>query len=428
MAAVKADGYFRRDPGTPRIGEGGILLKRAKIDASAFLLLIILILITGSVVFGIYILRSDPIEEALSTDQIINILFVFEKGEKPLGSYVFMYYSAAKRAAVFDIPGDLGLIIEQIDRVDRIDSIYDHDKVASFRNEVEKLLGIDINFFQIISLADLGRLVDLVEGVDILIPSPVEIYGGDNPVLFPSGRIRLDGDKAVLYVSCEMEDEEKEQGIFRRQRFFLSLMKRIGEVHEFLHKPRVFSLFQAFFSTDMNQRTFQRFCDEIASVDMDRTSVQSVGGNVREVSGQTLLFPSYDGSLIKEIVRQTLGSLTRQAGGALGERIFTVEVLNGTGINGLAGRTAELLRGFGYDVISIGNAERQDYEHTEIVDRSGFEDAAKVMAEIIRCTNIRSESPLPDPLEMEMNIQNFEYRSDFTLIVGRDFNGRYVGG
>jgi anionic cell wall polymer biosynthesis LytR-Cps2A-Psr (LCP) family protein len=403
-------------------------LRKTRTDASVFLLLIIAGLIAGSAIFGVYILRSDPLEEALSTDQVINTLFVFEKDGKPLGSYVFMYYSATKRAAAFDIPGDLGLIIKRIDRVDRIDSIYDHDKIAAFSGEIEELLGIDINFFQIISIDDLGRLVDFIEGVDILIPSPVEIYERDVPVLFPSGKIRLDGDKAVLYVTYESEDEEKEQGVFRRQRFFLSLMKRIGETHEFLHGSQVFHLFRSFFSTDMNQRTLRRFCDEIASVDMDRTNVQSVGGNVREVSGQALLFPYYDGSLIKEIVRQALGTLTRQAEGVLGERVFTVEVLNGTGTSGLAGRTAELLRGFGYDVISIGNAERQDYEHTEIIDRSGYGDVAKAMAEVIRCTNIRSESPLPDPLEMEINAQNFEYRSDFTLIIGRDFNGRYVGG
>ncbi|MDR1900173.1 MAG: LCP family protein [Treponema sp.] len=403
-------------------------MRRTRSDASVFLLLVIVVLLAGSAAFGVYVLRSDPIEEALSTDQVINTLFVFEKEGKPLGSYVLMYYSATKRAAVFDIPGDLGLIIRRIDRVDRIDTIYDHEKITAFRDEVEGLLGIDLNFFQILRIDDLGRLVDLVEGVDILIPSPVEIYGEDGPVLFPSGKIRLDGDKAALYVTYELGDEEKEQGVFRRQRFFLSLMKRIGEIHESLHRPPVFRLYQSLFSTDMNQRTLQRLCDEIAAVDMDRTNIQSVGGNVREVSGQTLLFPYYDGSLIKEIVRQTLGALTRQAEGALGERVFTVEVLNGTGINGLAGRTAELLRGFGYDVISIGNAERQDYERTEIIDRSGYEDVARTMAEIIRCTNVRSESPLPDPLEMELNMQNFEYRSDFTLIIGRDFNGRYVGG
>jgi hypothetical protein len=107
-----------------------------------------------------------------------------------------------------------------------------------------------------------------------------------------------------------------------------------------------------------------------------------------------------------------------------------VDVLNGTGVTGLAGRTAELLRGFGYDVISIGNAARSDYEATEIIDRSGSAEVARIFAEIIRCTNIRSEAVEPEELNIELNmgLQRLDYRSDFTLIIGRDFNGRYVTG
>jgi hypothetical protein len=33
---------------------------------------------------------------------------------------------------------------------------------------------------------------------------------------------------------------------------------------------------------------------------------------------------------------------------------------------------AELIRGFGYDVINIDNASKQDYEFTEIIVRSSF--------------------------------------------------------
>jgi hypothetical protein len=113
-----------------------------------------------------------------------------------------------------------------------------------------------------------------------------------------------------------------------------------------------------------------------------------------------------------------------------------------------------LLRGFGYDIISIGNADRNDYEATEIIDRSGHEDVARAFAEVIRCENIHFESLRPgtpaEPqrsggegvleaslrdsppgnieLGIEMNFQNLEYRSDFTLIIGKDFNGRYVTG
>jgi anionic cell wall polymer biosynthesis LytR-Cps2A-Psr (LCP) family protein len=342
-----------------------------------------------------------------------------------------MYYPATRRAAVFDIPGELGLIIHRINRVDRIDTVYDPGKITPFENEIEGLLEIDINFSLVISTGALGKIVDLIEGVEIFIPSPVEIYDKENSILFPSGAARLDGDKARLYMTYELPDEGRDMAVFRRQRFFLGLIKRLGEMNGALKNPAVSQIYQSLLSTGMNQRTRIRLFDEFAGIDTDRTNVQSVGGTIRRVSGQSLLFPDYDGSLIKEIVRQSLGGLTRQREGSLTERVFTLEVLNGTAVNGLAGRTAELLRGFGYDVISIGNAGR-DYEKTEIIDRSGYEDVVKNLGDIIRCANIRFESAIQDNpkenLEGELTIQNFEYRSDFTLIIGRDFNGRYVSG
>jgi anionic cell wall polymer biosynthesis LytR-Cps2A-Psr (LCP) family protein len=400
---------------------------RTQNDASGFLIIVIILLLLAGAGAAVYTLRGDPVEEALSVDRVINILFVFEKDGKPLGSYVLMYYPASKRAAVFDIPGDLGLIIKRINRVDRIDSIYNSEKISEFENEIENLLGIDIGFSLVMTLENTGKITDIFEGVELFIPAPVKIQDGDSPVLFPSGLNRLDGGKASLYLSYNNPDEDREMTVFRRQRFFMSFLKRLGEKSGSLKNPAVARIFQSLLNTNMGGRTRIRLFDEFAGIDIERTGIQSVGGNIREVSGQNLLLPYFDGNLIKEIVRQTLGGLTRHLEGPLNERVFTVEVLNGTEVNGLAGRTAELLRGFGYDVISTGNADNSDYQNTIIYDRSGYEDEAKIFAEIIRCRNIRSEIPLDDS-EAELSLQSFEYRSDFTLIIGSDFNGRYVTG
>jgi anionic cell wall polymer biosynthesis LytR-Cps2A-Psr (LCP) family protein len=403
-------------------------VKKAKFDASVFFLGTIVVFLGVGVFFTVLTLRADPIEEVLSGDRVINTLFIIEAKSKPIGTYVFMYYPVTRRAAIFDIPGEVGLILQRINRVDRIDTVYDPQKTALFENEVERLLGVDISFSFIFDDETLGKAVDLVEGVELFIPSSVEIYDEEPPILFPSGVTRLDGDKAQVYVTYEVPEENTEVAHFRRQRFFLGLIKRLGEQNEVLKQSSVAQIYQSLLKTNMNQRARTRLFDEYAGINMDRISIQSVGGNIREVSGQILLFPYYEGNLIKEIVRQTLSALTRQVEGDLTERVFTVEVLNGTGTNGLAGRTAELLRSFGYDVISIGNAEQHDYESTLIIDRSGYENMVKTFGDIIRCKNIRYESVDPDTLEMEPSLQNFEYRSDFTLIIGRDFNGRYVTG
>jgi anionic cell wall polymer biosynthesis LytR-Cps2A-Psr (LCP) family protein len=397
--------------------------KTAIMNPSILLLVIIVLILAVGMGAAFFILSAAGDEGSFSGDRVLNTLFVIEDDGKPLCSYVFMYYPATGRAAVFDIPGSLGLILQRVNRVDRIDTLYNPQRIAPFESEIERLLAIDINFSVAITVDNLVKVVDLIEGVEIFIPSPVEIYQ-DEPVLFPSGVTRLDGDKARVYVTYELPEENSDFSNFRRQRFFIGFLKRLKEQNEALKNPQIAQVYQSLLKTGMSPRTRVRLFDEFTRIDTDRLTVQSVGGNLREVSGQTLIFPFWDGNLIKDIIRQTLGSMVRPVEGSLSERIFTVEVLNGTTVVGLAGRTAELLSGFGYDIISIGNADRSDYEKSFIVNRSGLDDMARDFGEIIHCRDIRQDNPFQESLEMEI----FEYRADFTLVIGRDFNERYVTG
>jgi anionic cell wall polymer biosynthesis LytR-Cps2A-Psr (LCP) family protein len=370
----------------------------------------------------VFYLRTDLVEEALSDNRVINMLYVIENEEKPLSTFVLMFYPATRRMAIIDIPGELGLLITGIKRVDRIDSIYDPAKISGYISEIQKLLGIDISFSIVITKDNMARLVDLLNGVEVFIPAQIEM---DGYILFPSGMTVLDGDKASIYATYLIPEEEQEMAVFRRQRFFLGFLKKQAEMNAVIKNPDIAGMYHSFLRTNLNPQTTTRLFDELANIDAERTNIQSVGGSLREVSGQMLLIPHWDGNLIKEIVRQTSGTLTRQIGGFETDRAFTVEVLNGTAVNGLAGRTAELLRSFGFDVIAIRNADRNDYEKTKIIDRSGNDSIARNFAEVIRCENMASEDPFGENFESG---DNFEYQPDFTLVIGRDFNGRYVAG
>ena len=413
-------------------------MRTAKLDSGTLFLVLIIVLLAGGIVLAVFSFRYDPLEQSLAGDRVINTLFVIENENKPFGTYVLMYYPATRRAAIFDIPGSLGLRLQRISRVDRIDSVYDPRRIAPFQNEIERLLGIEISFSFVITLENLGKITDLIEGVEVFIPSAVDEYQ-DGYILFPLGISFLDGDKARLFITYELPEESAELVTARRQHFFMRFIRRLGEQNQYLKNPQLAQHFHSLLRSGANQRTRARLFDEFARINTDRVSIQTVRGNVREVSGQPLIIPHWDGDLIREIVRQTLGGLIR-AEGAIIDRAFTVEILNGTAVTGLAGRTAELFRGFGYDVVAVGNADRNDYERTLVIDRSGYQEMARAFGELIRCRNIRFDSPesaaeaISDrasppgqtSLEMDFMIQNFEYRADFTLILGRDFNGRYI--
>jgi anionic cell wall polymer biosynthesis LytR-Cps2A-Psr (LCP) family protein len=403
----------------------GVNSSSGKGDASIFLLVAIVLLLVGGIVVALYTLRSDPVEEILYSDRVITVLYVIEKDGKPISTFVLLYYGKTQKAAIFDVPGELWVLIRRINRYDRIDAVYEPGKVSAYESEIERLLGLDISFYIVIGIENLGKAVDIIEGVEVFIPSKVTINDENNMVFFPSGIIRLDGDKSKLYISYTAPNEDREMPMIRRQRFFLGFLKRQAEMHNKFNNRAVLQPYLSFMQNNMNQRAKSRLFEEFAKIDMDRIIMQTVGGNLRDVAGKIQLIPYYDGNLVKDIVRQVLNTLTNPAEGIHGDRVYTAEFLNGTTVSGLAGRAAEIAMGFGYDVITIGNAPNTGYEHSVVIDRSGVEGAAEIFAGIFRCKNIIRENSGRDSPEA---MQNVEYRSDFTFIIGRDFNGRYVTG
>ncbi len=142
--------------------------------------------------------------------------------------------------------------------------------------------------------------------------------------------------------------------------------------------------------------------------------MQRVTGVYRDVDGKRLLFPHYDGELVRDIVKQTLNALANSGSSSPADKIFTLEIQNGTPIKGLAKKAAEIFQSFGYDVVSVDNADREDFEKTQVIDRFSNPDASKNISNVIRC---RSSSQQP--------IAQGEAVADFTIILGKDFNGRY---
>jgi hypothetical protein len=93
---------------------------------------------------------------------------------------------------------------------------------------------------------------------------------------------------------------------------------------------------------------------------------------------------------------------------------FQIEVLNGSGREGIAMKTAMQLRRAGVDVLVVGDAERFDFDESILVDRKGNAELMVRLSRITGCRNIieqRQEQPLVDA----------------TLIVGRDRGRLKIG-
>jgi hypothetical protein len=87
-----------------------------------------------------------------------------------------------------------------------------------------------------------------------------------------------------------------------------------------------------------------------------------------------------------------------------------VEVLNGSGVPGVAAEATELLRASGLDVVYFGNAGSFDLDSSIVLDRTEREGAAEVVSRTLGINPMRVE---PDTTRLV----------DLTVVLGLDWAG-----
>lgn len=385
-----------------------------------FLFLVFSIIIVTSLIV-VSALQVNPVEEMIKNEEPIKILFVLEDDEKVLFTDVFIYYPVSGRGALFNIPGNTGAIYSSLGRVDRIDMVYREKGIDAYRQEIEKLSGQSIPFYMVCSVDNFKVLTDLLGGLKIFVPYPVDIQADNGSRwLLPSGVNNLDGDKILTYLYYNSPEETDGEVQDRYQNVIIAFLAAINKNINTMFLEKNFKEYDDLFETNLEEKDLRIILETVAHVDSERLAPRSITGSVREVDGKSLLFPHYDGELVKDLFKQTVSSLVSVVE-TIYDRIYVLEVQNGTPVQGLARNTSILLQGFGFDVLSSVNADRNDYEETIIINHIGNDEIAKNLGDIISCSNIITEDVLPESAGMEA-----ESRVDFTIILGKDFDGRYV--
>lgn len=91
-------------------------------------------------------------------------------------------------------------------------------------------------------------------------------------------------------------------------------------------------------------------------------------------------------------------------------QIIQVQVLNGTGREGLAKKLSDYLKSKNFDVVVQGNYSSRDVKRTFVIDHLGDK---KVVRRIIRVLKIS-----PDQVQTDLN----EYQlTDITIVIGEDY-------
>ncbi len=383
-----------------------------KIDHSKIIIGIIILIIIANLIFFVFLFQENAIEKKINADEHINILFTISHNNKLLFSEVFLYNPVSNKGGLFYIPPNLGIRNESMGRFDKILSVYDSESLNEFKKVLEDLMDITIPFVIDITLNDIGNLVDLIGGIEVFISNPVNSENDDgNKILLPSGSVVLDGDKVIIFTTYEGNIDNEQSS--RKHRVIEGILTKIGniEINNFLLNENSFRYLKEYLNINFSESALKTFIIEMNNLNTEQLVFKSVLGNEKEIEDieGVVLFPFYEGELIKMNTKQLIETMSSLEFEYIGQVQATIEILNGTDEPGLAKSVKILFESMGITVVSIGNADHNQYEETIIINKKSVNDDALKLSEILNFGIIQEEF---DP----------ESEHDITVILGRDYN------
>jgi len=251
----------------------------------------------------------------------------------------------------------------------------------------------------------------LVEQISFLLGTPVhhyiEIdYAGITAMVDCLGTVKYKGFalKGSDYLDYFLEGESAEEPLEKALRRTHSLKDIVESLEE---KKGPFSLARTirqaapYFKTDLSWKELKAFYKDLEPLFDPQYSIVQLPGEWRDINGALFYEPDY---VHIAAVMENLGDEF-----ILPRELITVQVLNGSGVAGIASQVGDLLEEEGFQIIKVDNADSFDYQHSQVISHLEHIEPAREIALLVPGSEFFKE-PLPDQDVM------------VTVIIGKNFS------
>ncbi len=246
------------------------------------------------------------------------------------------------------------------------------------KDTVSSFVGRPVDYFVRVNFDGFREIIDLIGGIDINVPYtihdeeyPTEDYGVETFHL-DAGPQHLDGETALKYARTRHGDSDYSRS--RRQQDIIRAVAdkvlNAGMIPQLLaNAPQLLATAQNTIQTDIPIPTGIEMAKMVngSSLREVRQLVldSHYGEETYSSEGMWILLP--DRAKVRVALDQFFSPASESVASASGAPL-RVEVLNGTTQPGVAAATAELLKAQGWDVVSVGDADRKDYVQTIVIN------------------------------------------------------------
>ena len=305
-------------------------------------------------------------------------------------------------ASVLAFPRDLW--VERCDgTTGRINAAYGIGGASCLVETVSDLADVPINHYLEIDFLGFRDIVDAVGGVEVCLERPIaDDFAG---IDLPAGCQVLQGREALGYVRVRKIDNDLER-IKRQQQFVAALAKAMvaQDVTSPVNALRLSgAVGQAVTADeDLGVLDMLELARAIQGVADGALVTSTVPVEEARIDGASVLLPTPAAAAVFEATRS--GSAIGAARDILRPGDVEVVVLNGAGVEGLAGTTGDALSEAGFDVVRLGNGAPPGI--TTVLHPSELQDEAALLAEAL---------PVDAVVEVDEDV------AQVTLVLGADY-------
>jgi LCP family protein required for cell wall assembly len=291
---------------------------------------------------------------------------------------------------------------------------------------VENFIGVPIQYYAVIDFHAFEQMIDEIGGVDVLVSEKIKIspIGQRSVWLFPKA-YHLNGAKTLAYARVRKSEGGDFDRAQRQQQVALAIRDRVlgfNMIPTLVTKaPKLYQELASGIHTNLTFDQMLRLA--LLALDIPKDNIKTgIIGPPDMVQFETLpdgaqvLRPNPDQiRVLRDDIFTTTGAIgpsipTDDPAAAAKVENAKVSVLNGAGVEGLAGLTADYLKAQGLNVTNVGNADRLDYAKSIIIDYTGKPYTAKYLMNLMGL----SESQI-------LSQSNPESDVDLAVILGADW-------
>jgi LCP family protein required for cell wall assembly len=390
--------------------------RKTDFDWVSILLIFLAIgIIVGTILF-IFYFRASELEELLEKESTISWIFVENDSGTTHATLLYFYNPKTQKLASLVMPSKTRMKVDYEDKpaYDTLGNIYFRGGPSIVKKTIEKLTEIEFDFYFVYDLSDVEKLIDLLDGLEVYNQNRLNYLDAERNMFIqvPKGKVVLDGAKASEFLLFKQGDSGEKIMVENHRVFLESLLERMHDVESLMGNPRVSKILTKKIVTNMNRRDLRMLVGEMKKVSSSKVLFYLMFGKNTTIKDENFISPIENGRWLRERIENMKKFISDEGPAPIGNEI-NIEILNGSTNPGQAQSLRNYFVGYGFNIVHHGNAPRNDYEKTLVVDRIGRPSLAKRIADIINCQEVHTR------IDKTLMV-------DVTIIIGNDFEGRYV--